>query len=242
MRVLLSVALGISLAPTLVGQVGTATLTGKAQAYGTGIQGTEAALTPEDRTGNQFVAISDNSGTYRFSGLPAGAYTLKLRTNGYYGVTVKSILIAEAERKQVPPLELKLGGVADCGIGTGIDYLRLLAAEGHLGNFGATVRLYQRQYSQNTVLIAGAEVSLICPGGDACVKTTTDKDGYFVFKDLVPGNLLVRVNLAGYYPIEWRYRVEEDKEVIYTPIDLERCLNGNCDPKLRPARPLILCE
>jgi hypothetical protein len=36
--------------------------------------------------------------------------------------------------------------------------------------------------------------------------------------------------------------VREAFEQTYQPLQLEHCPKGNCDPKLRPKRPLIVCE
>jgi len=49
----------------------------------------------------------------------------------------------------------------------------------------------------------------------------------------------------GYYPENatgYGYFVNAGWESLYGPVRLERCRNGNCDPKLRPKPPIAHCE
>ena len=58
-----------------------------------------------------------------------------------------------------------------------------------------------------------------------------------MFETLPPGNLSVRVNRIGFYPLnEPGYTIEEGLESVYWSIYIERCPLGNCDPRLRPEK------
>jgi hypothetical protein len=178
---------------------------------------------------------------YRLPGLPAGEYDLKLSQPGFRWSTIKSIHILGGEQKSVPDVRLAIGG---CDTGPVLDYIRFLSSGDPVGNLGGTVRLDEGPLVGNSKPIVGAIVTLLCfAGNKACGQTTTDSDGAFLFKALPPRDFSVQVTSPGFYPLNSPdYRVDERIESIYSSIYIERCPQGNCDPKLRPPKPLVHCE
>lgn len=88
-----------------------------------------------------------------------------------------------------------------------------------------------------------ARVTLICETGKVCGATKTDSKGAFLFRGIDSGVYDVVVKHAGYYPLRVsRVEVEENREMIYGSFDIERCFKDNCDPRLRPKKPLVVCE
>jgi Carboxypeptidase regulatory-like domain len=158
-----------------------------------------------------------------------------LLSPGFQSLTVKSIQIVEGELKSVPDLRLKIG---DCGGHAVRDYIRFLPWGVRVGNLGGSVRLDQGPLVGKSPPIAGADVTLICGLGTACGATKTDSNGDFIFKNLPPGSLSVRVNLEGFYPInEHDYTVEEGLESIYcrstsSPVPWEIAIQP-CTPRSR---------
>ena len=76
-----------------------------------------------------------------------------------------------------------------------------------------------------------------------CRVTQTDSLGEFIFRNLPTGRFSVRVDRAGFY--QWEeagYELKEGRELIYYSIAIERCPEGNCDPRLRPKKPPAACE
>jgi Carboxypeptidase regulatory-like domain len=221
-----------------------ASLTGKVKdVTGAGVPNTTAELESESAPISKFQAIADAAGLYRFTGLPAGDYDLKLSEPGFSRLTVKSIHILEGEQKLLPELRLALGWVADCGGQALLDHVRFLPSENHFGSAGGTVRLDEGPLVGKRKLISGAGVALICSDFRVCGLTTTNSVGEFLFAGLSPGYFSIRVSDVGFYPQSAPiYRVEEGVESFYSPIYIERCPDGNCDPKLRPKKPPARCE
>ena len=217
-----------------VAQDGTASLTGKVQdVRDVGVPGTLAEL-------NQFQAFADAAGVYRFAGLPAGEYRLKLSQSGFRSSIIKSIHILYGEQKSTPVVHLAIAG---CGIDAGaqFDSIRFLPSGDNIGNLGGSVRLDKGR--GKSVPISGADVTLLCSTGKACGAAKTDSRGEFLFQSLAPGGFSVRVTGKGFYPqASPSYTVEGGIESVYTSIYIERCHLGNCDPKRRPKKPPALCE
>jgi len=245
MRAICSVLIGVCLL-TLpsVAQDATAGLAGKVRDItGAGVSGTQAELLSETVPDRRFRTAADSSGVYHFSGLPTDEYTLKLFRPGFKSLTVKSIHILESEQKSLPTLQLEVGSFADCGGHAVLDYIRFLPSGDHFGNLGGSIRIDQGPMVGKSPPVAGADVTLMCSTGKVCGATKTNSDGEFMFKALPPGNLAVRVNRTGFYPLnEPGYTIEEGLESVYWSIYLERCPLGNCDPMLRPKKPPATCE
>jgi len=89
------------------------------------------------------------------------------------------------------------------------------------------------------------EITLVCRTFRACSSTKTDSNGRFSFDMLSAGVYGLNFRRDGFYQenaTSYEYAVNAGWESIYNPKSLERCPNGNCDPKLRPKRPIQHCE
>ena len=208
---------------------------------GARVAGTYAELSSETSPQRVYKAQANESGEYRFVGLLSDDYKLTLMRAGFKSLKVRSIRISDREHKVMPVLTLD---VASSGCGNGrpvLDYLRFLSSATHTGDFGGSVRLDRGTVAGPPVV--GADVTLICAKGKVCGHTVTDAMGDFSFNDLPPNEFTVRVTRSGYYPLEVPgYLVMEGLASTYYPEWLERCPRGNCDPQLRPKRPLAICE
>ena len=237
----------------LVAQVSTASLTGEVTDITRAlVPGTNVELQSVQASAKSYGTKTDGYGIYRFLGLPADEYTLKLVQKGFTPLTVKSIHLSAGEQRWMPPLELEVAINGHCS-GHALDYLRFLPAGGRVGNLGGSVWLDQGLIvSTGPVLVtpqagqdalAGFDISLICGGGIVCGVTKTDSRGEFMFKNLSPGIFSVRVSRAGFYPLEEPgYKVKEGLDLIYYSIPIERCPLGDCDPALRPKKEIVICE
>jgi hypothetical protein len=239
MRGLCTAALSICmLIPPSPAQGGTASLTGKVQDFaGAIIPGAVAELESEQTPLSRFRTVTDGAGVFRLFGLPAGEYNLKLSRPGFDTLTVKSTLIMNGEQKTMPTLQLDLNAC----FGTPRDHIRFLPPGDHAGSLSGTVRSDEGR--EQTTPISGAYVTLICTAGKPCGAVKTDSNGEFQFKALPPGEFSVRLTHAGFYPASGPpFTVEDGIESVYKPIYLERCHLGNCNPNLRPKKPLVVCE
>jgi len=173
---------------------------------------------------------TDDSGAYRFSNLPAGQYTLKFRVPGFKVFDLTSIKLSEGEQKRVPDVPLDVGS---CG--TISRNLALLPSEDVFGRLSGSVVPPLRE----------VEVTLICRTFTACRSTKTDSNGRFSFEMISAGFYGLNFRREGYYPENatgYGYYVNAGWESVFTPVLLEKCRNGNCDPKRRPKRPIAHCE
>jgi len=170
---------------------------------------------------NSYRVQADDMGVYQFSNLPAGEYTLTFRVPGFSNRRVTSIVLLESEQKQVPDVTLD---IAPCGW-----LLRdiVLLRGTLLGTLSGSVDPPAKD----------VDVTLVCRTFSACSSTKTDSNGRFSFETLPAGVYGLNFHRDGFYPenaTEYRYTVNAGWESVYRPMVLERCPNGNCDPKLRP--------
>jgi hypothetical protein len=222
---------------------GQASITGTVKDItGAGVQRTYAKLTSETSPEGVFAAQTDSSGVYRFPELPADLYTLKLEAVGFQSPTVKSISISNKESKTIRPRELTVGG--GCALnGSDVvpDYFRLVGPELKSGALSGTVREEFGPLVGKSPPLARAEVSQSC-GVAVCPKMLTDANGEFVFRGLEPGKYAVRMVRPGHYRFDMSgYRVKAGFETDWS-FYLERCVDGVCDVKKRPQKPLAVCE
>ena len=88
-------------------------------------------------------------------------------------------------------------------------------------------------------------MTLVCRTFTPCRSTKTDSRGEFKFDMLSSGIYGLNFRREGFYAENatgYDYTVNAGWESVYNPRPLERCRNGNCDPKLRPARLPSVCE
>ena len=244
MRALCSVLIGVCLLtlPCLA-QDGTARLTGKVtDITGAAVSGTLVELRSESAPERGYRTAAASTGGYDFSGLTRGDYTLKLFKPGFKTLTAKSIHILDDEQKSLPTLQIEVVSFG-CGDHAMLDYIRFVPLGDHIGNLGGSVRLDKGPMVGKSPPIAGADVTLICGTGKVCGETKTDSNGEFMFKARPPGDVSLRVNRVGFYPLNKSgYKIVEGLESIYWSIPIERCSLGNCDPMLRPKRAPARCE
>jgi hypothetical protein len=132
--------------------------------------------------------------------------------------------------------------MADCGGHGVLNYVRFSPSGDPTGKLRGSVRIEQKPFAENSPPLSGSEVTLSSNRGDAIHTTQTDSNGQFEFKDLTPGYFSLQFAHAGFYPLtELWYKIGGGLESNYWPVYMERCLRGNCDPKLRPKKQ-ILCE
>jgi hypothetical protein len=237
-----AIALFFCGAAVSVAQDGTASLMGSVRDItGVGVSRAYAELQSENSQGRAFRVQADDSGTYRFSHLAAGEYSLKLGSPGWESLTIKSIRVSDSEEKLLPPVELAVVDLTCSGHTP--DYLVLLPTERHAGALRGSVLTDRGPRRIDGPPIADAEVTLLCAPGKICGSARTDSKGEFAFHLVPLGDLTVRVRRTGFYPLDVTgHRVQAGFESVLRRFSIERCHRGNCDPKRRPKRPPAYCE
>ncbi|HSP67867.1 MAG TPA: carboxypeptidase-like regulatory domain-containing protein, partial [Bryobacteraceae bacterium] len=176
---------------------------------------------------------TDDAGVYNFTDLPAGEYTLKVAMAGFKSRTVKSIRLSEGEPNRLLDIPLDVAAMA-CGRPIILDRI-LLPPGSTFGSLAGSV----------SPAVAGVEVTLVCRTFTPCRSTKTDSRGEFTFDMLSSGIYGMNFRREGFYPENatgYDYTVHAGWESVYSFVGLQRCLNSGCDPKLRPPRPIIVCE
>jgi hypothetical protein len=184
-----------------------------------------------------FSVVADEKGEFQFNVLPAGTYTLTASQFGFHTLRLTSIQVAAGEQKILPPLRLDVAPVG-CGGGPMIESLELLPGAKSIGNLSARV-MRDKHHP-----IVGTTVTLHCEEHLTCGQTKTDSRGEFIFFNLEDDQqYTMNFSHRGFYPLhEEVYEIQPGYAATYWPIALEHCPRGNCDPKLRPRRPLVVCE
>jgi len=216
------------LAQPCLAQEGTGSLTGVIR-YEIAGRMIDATLQSETLKTRSFRTTSDNSGAFRFSGLPADDYTLKLETLGSESVLVTSIHVSNGERRSLPAMDL-IGAIAP----REAERLRLPAriralpssdSNRSILNGSVVATTYPKPGAARPA--ASAEVRLICANGKVCGKTQTDSSGLFHFTVPFSATFLIRVRASGFYPWAWSgYRIYAGLESTYEPIDLDPLPKG----------------
>lgn len=185
----------------------------------------------------KYLARTDDAGVYQFSNLAAGDYTLTLRVPGFKVRIVKSIGLLAGEQKRIPDITLDVASSCRGGGESGpfATELRPVTGDNSFGRLSGNV----------LPPVADVQVTLVCRTFSACRSTVTDSSGRFSFEMLSAGVYGLNFRRDGFYPENatgYEYTVNAGWESVYAPKLLEKCSNGNCDSKLRPQRPIQICE
>ncbi|HSP66859.1 MAG TPA: carboxypeptidase-like regulatory domain-containing protein, partial [Bryobacteraceae bacterium] len=116
---------------------------------------------------------TDDAGVFQFLDLPAGKYTLSFSVIGFKRFTLRSVDLAEGEKKQIPEVPLDVGN----GCGSPFRDLVLLPSGDSFGRLSGSVSPSAK----------GVEVTLVCRTFTPCRSTNTDSKGHFSFDMISSG-------------------------------------------------------
>ena len=177
-----------------------------------------------------FGGETERMGHYQVDGISAGEYKFQVRSAGFKTYEIKSVQIAEGEQLRMPDTELDVAAM--CGR-TSRESIRMLSGIPGVGILKSSVYPLWPPFSPIIV-------TLVCGGGRVCGSTRTSWTGKFEFRDLTSGWYDLKISRKGFYPLEELHLpVTSGLEQVYFPRWLDKCRNGNCDPKLRPIK---ICE
>jgi hypothetical protein len=206
------------------------------------VPGASVELTLDQPPGATYRCLSDEKGAYAFSGLAAGEYRLTLSSVGLARLKLDGITIGDGQHKTMPPLEMFVA-LSACSDSLSLDHIRLLDSADESGDLVGSVKVDQKDTEGQWPPVAGAVVRLFCGQKNACAIARTDALGQFEFHSLTPGSFSLVVRARGYYPVEvLDMTVQKGRHFVYRPLYVERCPRGNCSPRRRPKKPLVICE
>ena len=187
------------------------------------------AVVELDSGTKKYQVRTDDAGSYQFSNLPAGEYTLKFTGEGFKWLTVKSIGLSEHEAKRIPEITVTLDFDLLCRFPPRREFVRLLPGD-LSGELSGSV----------LPAAAGVEVILICRTFRACGSTKTDSTGHFSFEKLSAGAYGLSFRRDGFFPEDatgYEYYVNAGAESVYAPQWLQPCPDGNCKAKIQRILP-----
>lgn len=175
-------------------------------------------------------------GIYVLRKLPPGIYNLRITATGFYPAEVRDVQVDQpAVRLPVVPLEIGL--IADCGADSPA-YYRVAVGAAESGALAGVV------LSDQGVPVQGAAVTLYMKGKGGIRSESTADDGTFHFSGLQvhSAEYWVSIERDGFFPEEQRHLfVLPGFESVYSPITMESCSPGNCQPYLKTIRVVRGC-
>jgi hypothetical protein len=238
----------LSVAP-VAAQSDSCVLTGSVQdRTGTVLPSAIALLSSISVPASRYVAHANDSGVYSFSVSQPGSYTLELQAPGFFAVKLKSIELSSGQVKVMPLQILQEHPNGGCSDDIFPQDIRLLPFGGHAGTLTGRVRFRRptdvgpdRLSRDDLALLRHIQISLLNARSELLGRKNAKAEGGFQFANLPPGAYRIEFKGFGVYDAGWSVAVPDDVEVQYY-FPMEPCPNGNCDPALRPTRPISICE
>jgi hypothetical protein len=182
------------------------------------------------------LATTASDGTYVLRDLQPGTYDLRISATGFYSTEVHDVQLGGAA-VSLPSIPLEVGLIADCGSKRPA-YYGVGAGPVNSGAIGGTV------ISDNAVPIGGAIVTLYAKGKGRIGSVKTDGSGVFRFGNLPvePQEFWLSIQHDDFFLEEVRLLVLfAGLETVYSPITLESCSPGHCQPDLKTIRVIRRC-
>jgi len=209
----------LAVAAVLAAQDTSASVSGEIRGPGGATIGPlNAELTFVEPPHAKFSVLLDDEGRFKFTVLPPGTFTLTVAQSGFKTLKVKSIVVASAEQKTLPPLRMDVAP-------TDMPWLPIPEFELRAGNqrFG---NLAGRVMRDEVRPLTRATVQLFCDDL-ICGETKTDANGDFLFLNLAPRDeYSFRISHPGFY--SWQgtdhtaFEVLAGYDATYEPIVLPR--------------------
>jgi len=214
----------------LIAQERAAGISGVLQdSYGVLITGGDSVTLEAAGGGIRHTTQTDYRGGFRFSGVPAGTYTLSIYVPGFDRIKIKLNLLA-GEDKSLPPFRLNIGSTGGCLFNDDPVWTHFLVTDPPNGALAGSV-------NAGPHLVENARVTLACWLGGDCrerpERTSTDAQGNFEFKDIPAGRYYLSIQQKGFYTRDVLISLAGGLESFYS-FSLTQCPDGGCPVGLPP--------
>lgn len=178
--------------------------------------------------------VTGSDGRYRLKA-PTGQYALVLAQPGFKRLRLDAINVLSGAEVVLPDLYLQVSLLA-CGQPS-VESLRYLPSSPNVGDLSGTVRVESRQPK------VSFDITLICASGKTCGSAKTNRDGAFTLRGIAPGYASIRATATGFYPQFFDgLFVQGGADVLYSPIVMQSCPNGNCNVAPPRSGTQFICE
>lgn len=183
------------------------------------------------------LATTASDGTYILRDLRAGTYDLRITATGFHSTELHDVQLGESA-VSVPSVPLEVGLIGDCAVDVRPAYYRVAVGTSGSAAIGGMI------VSGKATPVAGAVVTLYRKGKGGIGSTKTNEDGVFRFVNVAvePEEFWVSIEDGGFFREEVRRLVLcAGLETVYSPITLEPCSPGHCQPYLKTIRVIPGC-
>jgi hypothetical protein len=198
----------------------------------------EVQARASNKQGPTHVAKTAGDGSYSVENLPPDRYDLTVSARYFISVEIKEVRIGPAELKILPSIRVEFDSNAACGTDRSPDYYRLSLGDTATGGLSGFVM------SPKKTVVSGAVVTLFVRGKGRISSTSTSDDGRFSFSGLQvgPEEYWITIQKDGFFSEDLTHlSIQPGFESVYSPIILESCSPGRCQPYLKTIRVLPSC-
>ena len=184
-------------------------------------------------------ATSGADGSYVLSDLPPGVYNLKITAMGFREVEIPDVEIDKATGRRLSVVLLEVGDlIVACGTDRRPDYYLQTGGTAQSAAVGGLVM------TEKATPVRGATVTLYMEGKGRIAAQKTTHSGTFRFTALQMQSqeYWITIEYVGFFLEEVRHlSLLPGYEAVYSPISIESCRPGHCQPNLKTVRVLPFC-
>jgi hypothetical protein len=182
-------------------------------------------------------ATAASDGFYVLRDLPPGIYNLKVTATGLRSAEIHEVQI-DIATVRLPAIPLEIGLFIDCGLARSPAFYRPSTGVAESGAVGGVV------VSDRAMPVQGATVSLYMKGKGRIESQKTTDGGRFDFTGLQvhSDEYWLSIESEGCFTEEEPHLlVLPGFESVYSPITIESCSPGHCQPHLKTIRVIPPC-
>jgi hypothetical protein len=178
-------------------------------------------------------------GSFRFTELAEGEYSLTFDALGFVRLHVERIPVNADSDVRLPPVIPQVSSCPDARFGH-TNFLRAIDSAA-ITRITGIITVHGK--ARNIPPVYGAKVILDCDDRTECGSARSGKNGIFTVDIPSAQKVHVRIEYPGFYTsvIDTLFP-QKGWDNNYGEFRLDRCPLGNCNPRFRPKPPISICE